>query len=110
MRNALLALCLVSLFAPIAQPVERPSHERLREYRRSLYGKHAIGGSAAAAGVGQLRNVPHEWGRGGTGFAKRFGSHLGEHAIAKTIELGVGTLDHEDLHYHRSNLHGTLPR
>jgi len=26
------------------------------------------------------------------------------------VESGVGGLHHEDLHYHRSNLHGTMPR
>lgn len=110
MRKALLALVLGLLFAPHGQAVTTPSRQRLREYRHNLYGPRAIGGSAAAAAAGQVRNSPHEWGAGPAGFAKRFASHLGQHAIKETIQLGVGTLHHEDLHYHRSNLHGTLPR
>ena len=38
------------------------------------------------------------------------GSALGEHVIKETIQFGVATAHHEDLHYYRSNKHGTLPR
>jgi hypothetical protein len=110
MRHALMAIGLISLMSSSVQAVERPSHERMREYRHSLYGKRARGGSAAAAAYGTLRNSPHEWGSGPGGFAKRFASHLGQHAVKETIELGVGAWHHEDPHYYRSNLHGTLPR
>ncbi len=88
--------------------IEPPS--RLRDYKHSLYGKPTIGATAAAAGINQLRNSPREWGGGLEGFAKRFGSAVGEHAVKATIELGVSAWHHEDLHYHPSHLHGTLPR
>jgi hypothetical protein len=101
---------LVLLFATLLGAAEHHAHNRLHEYRRSVYGKRAIASSSAAAGMGQLRNSPHEWGGGAAGFAKRFASHLGQHAVKETIQLGVATWHHEDLHYHRSNLHGTWPR
>ena len=110
MRNALLALLAGCLLAPLGQSVAKPSRRQLREYSRHLYGAQAVGGSAATAAIGTLRNRPHEWGGGPGGFAKRFASHLGQHAVKETIQLGVATWRHEDLHYHRSNLHGTLPR
>jgi hypothetical protein len=110
MRNALLAFCVVSLLEPFSQAVAGPSPEQVREYRRSLYGKRAVIGSAAHAALGTLRNSPHEWGSGAGGFGKRFASHMGQHAVKQTIEFGVGTWHHEDPHYYRSNLHGTLPR
>jgi hypothetical protein len=110
MRNALFAILAGCLLAPLGQSVATPSRQQLREYRHSLYGPRAVGGSAAAATFGTLRNRPHEWGGGPAGFAKRFASHLGQHAVKETIQLGVATWHHEDLHYHRSNLHGTLPR
>jgi hypothetical protein len=103
-------ICLIAASVATAHSSESARRAREHEYRRSLYGKQAIAGSAAAAGINQLRNRPHEWGGGVGGFAKRFGSSLGQHAVKSTIELGVGALHHEDLHYHRSNLHGTLPR
>jgi hypothetical protein len=110
MRTALIALSLALLAGPNVGAVEKRAHPRLREYRRKLYGARAIGGSAAAAGIGTLRNVPREWGGGAVGFGKRFGSYLGEHAVKETIEMGVAALRHEDLRYHPSNLHGTWPR
>jgi hypothetical protein len=110
MRKALLALWLASLLSVCAQAVVRPSRQAVREYRRSLYGARAIGGSAAGAAIGQLRNSPHEWGGGASGFAKRFAFHLGQHAVKQTIALGVGACITRTPHYYRSNLHGTLPR
>ena len=101
---------MIAASAVMAHSTEPARHQRVNDYRRSLYGKETVGRSAASAGINQLRNTPHEWGGGVGGFAKRFGSAMGEHAVKATIELGVGALHHEDLHYHRSNLHGTLPR
>jgi hypothetical protein len=66
--------------------------------------------TTAGAGIGTLRNSPHEWGQGPAGFGKRFASGLGRHIVKTGIEAGVGGLHHEDLHYHPSNLHGTFPR
>ena len=97
-------------FATISHSADTERQSRLHDYKHSLYGKPTIGATAAVAGINQLRNHPHEWGGGVGGFAKRFGSALGQHAVKATIELGVGAWHHEDLHYHRSNLHGTLPR
>jgi len=66
--------------------------------------------TAAGAEIGTLRNSPHEWGKGPLGFGKRFASGLGRHVVKTGIQAGVGGLRHEDLRYHRSNLHGTFPR
>jgi hypothetical protein len=83
---------------------------RAREYRHRLVGKRTLIGSAAGAGVNQVRNSPHQWGRGVGGFAKRFGSGVGQHIAKETIQFGVAAAHHENLHYQRSNKHGTLPR
>jgi hypothetical protein len=83
---------------------------RVREYRHRAVGKRAMIGSAAGAGVAHVRNSPHQWGRGVTGFAKRFGSNVGQHVAKESIQFGVATARHENLRYQRSNKHGTLPR
>ncbi len=49
----------------------------------------------------EVRNSPHEWGRGVDGFAKRAGSSFGQRAVKASVELGVSEWTHEDLHYHR---------
>src|SRR5215831_3264931 len=83
------------------------SNGKLREYRHQMVNRGAFVGSAGHAVFGQIRNSPHEWGHGPEGFAKRFGSALGQHAVKQTIQFGVATAHHENLHYQRSNLHGT---
>ena len=65
--------------------------------------------SAASAGIGQLRNSPHEWGGGMGGFAKGFGSAFATHAVKDTIQLGVGGLLHEETTYVRSDRPGFGP-
>jgi hypothetical protein len=108
MRKAL-TLLYVAILASTAG-VSAVSRNQLREYRHRAIGKGAIAGSAGRAGFGTLRNSPHEWGRGPEGFAKRFGSSLGQHVAKETIQFGVGAWHHENLHYHRSNLQGKWPR
>jgi len=93
-----------------AQQPEQGRRETGREYAHKLVNKRALAMAGASSVIGQARNVPHEWGQGIGGYAKRFGSALGTHVVKETIQFGVGTLHHEDLHYYRSNLHGTLPR
>lgn len=107
MRTVVRVVLLLLLIPAAAAAI---SHRQAKHYRHVLVGKRAIAGSAASAAIGQARNVPHEWGQGAGGFAKRFGSSLGQHVVKGTIELGVGAWHHENLHYQRSNLHGTLPR
>ena len=81
-----------------------------KELRHKAIGKGAVAGSVAKAAVGTAVNSPHEWGRGPDGFAKRAASGLGKHIIKETIQTGVAAAHHENLHYQRSNLTGTLPR
>lgn len=100
-RVAVLLLLVVSAAAITRQEA--------RHYRRQVLGRRAIAGAGAHAAIGTARHVPHEW-SGPAGFAERFGSSLGQHVVKGTIEMGVGAWHHENLHYQRSNLHGTLPR
>ena len=106
MRTALTLLCAITLAA--AAPAA--TRETSRTFAHRLVNRGSLARSAGNATWGQIRNSPHEWGRGPAGFGKRFASSLGRHAIKTSIEVGVGGLHHEDLHYHRSNLHGTWPR
>lgn len=81
-----------------------------REYRHKIANKRAAASAAASAAIGTARDAPHEWGRGPLGFAKRAGSALGGHIVKASVELGVGAMHHENLHYQRSGLQGTWPR
>ena len=101
-------VCTATIVLSAAEPVGR--RETNAEYKRSLIGKRAAIGAVAHATIGEIRNSPHEWGRGVGGFAKRTASAFGQHAVKDTIQFGVATWHHEDLHYRRSNLQGTWPR
>jgi hypothetical protein len=81
-----------------------------RELRHRTVGKGAIARSAGHGAMGTVLNSPHQWGRSPSGLAKRTGSSFGKNLIKQPIEMGVAAVHHENLHYQKSNLHGTMPR
>jgi hypothetical protein len=100
-------MCIPILIAAgAAGTVRKPA----RSFGKRLVNPGSVARAAAGAGVGTLRNTPHQWGQGPAGFGKRLASGLGRHVVKTSIEAGVGAVHHEDLHYHRSNLKGTGPR
>jgi len=107
MRKKILCAAVLMVQGAMAAP---PGHPRWRDFRHKVAGAPAVARGAAGAAFGQLRNAPHEWGQGAGGFAKRFASGLGQHAVKESIELGMGAWLHENLHYQPSNLHQTWPR
>jgi hypothetical protein len=108
MRLTLQALFAVILIAAVSSGAVQKS--RLKEYEHQMAGGQALARSAGSAAIGQIRNHPHEWGGGASGYAKRFGSSMGHHIVKGTIQMGVGAWHHEDQHYYRSNKQGTWPR
>jgi len=80
--------------------------ERAAHYVHALFGSEAFVLSAARAGVGQLRNSPHEWGQGAEGFGSRYGSAYAQRIIGQTIENGLALGLNEDNRYFRSGKHG----
>lgn len=80
------------------------------ELRHRVFNRGAAARSAGSGAFGTIRNSPHEWGRSPVGFAKRAGSSFGQHAVKEAVQFGVSTWHHENLHYQRSNKHGTFPR
>src|SRR5437870_3223213 len=100
-----LVLLLAYAFILIPAPANAARRAYAR-HAREFVGKRAVGGAAAHAALGQARHSPREWGGGVGGYSKRFLSGLGQHAAKVGIQSGVAGLHHEDLHYHRSNLHG----
>lgn len=102
----------LGLFIP-AQSAERAPHHtrsRARYYRHKTFGRGALAGAAAGAGIAHWRNSPHEWGHGFAGYGRRFGSGLAQHGVKNGIEFGVGALRHEEFGYTRSNRRGFGPR
>jgi len=84
--------------------------ERFRLYKRSFMRPESVVGPLLGAAVGQARNTPPEWGQGAQGFAERAASGYARSVIARTIALGVGTLDGEDYRYIPSHKSGVWRR
>jgi hypothetical protein len=74
-------------------------HEKF-EYRFiQTVGLHGYLGAAAGSALGQLRNVPHEWGQGAEGYATRYASDFGTNLVRQSIEFGLEAGLHEDPRY-----------
>jgi len=99
------AILVLSETAAAATP-----HERAHRIFRQIVNPRAVAGTLGSAAIGTARNVPHEWGGGPAGFAKRAGSAFGHHVVKGAVELGVSAWHHENLHYQRSDLQGNWPR
>ncbi len=85
--------------------------DSVKHYGKSVAGRGAMLRSGASAGFGQITNSPHEWGRGASGFGKRFGSSMASGAIGHGIHLGVGKILHEEnANYVRANQPGFMPK
>ena len=57
--------------------------------------------TAISALFNEAINSPTEWGRGIDGFGKRAGNSFGQRAVKASVELGLSTWTHEDLHFRR---------
>lgn len=75
--------------------------QRLQWYLRDTFGPTALVRAGIRAGIQQARDVPSEWGQGGTGFAERFGSKMGEEAISGTTRYLLSSALKEDDRYFR---------
>jgi hypothetical protein len=92
---------------PIAPPSgKRPAgwqklsvKEKLDYDWRHLFDVQNIVYAGIGAALDQARDRPSEWGQGGGAFAQRYGSHLGQYAIQRSIMFPVQAIDGEDTRY-----------
>ncbi len=85
-----------------AAPVDPPTWaDRRHVFFRKLLGPQAILETVPGVAFDTARGFPGQWGRGGTGIAKRFGSQYGQFVTGELIELGVSALHREDPRYFR---------
>jgi len=96
---------------PNAPSYVRPSEKtKFRNYIFDAFGPYPIIGAAIAAGINQASNAPPEWGQGGEGYGKRFGSDFGILAISTSTRYGLSEIFREDTLYYRCECKGFGPR
>jgi len=105
-----IVLIAISLATADAVETRSTTHPYRQHWKQTTFGKVAVGGVVAKAGVGQLVGHPRNYGGGVAGFGKRLGAGFTSHAVKTTVEHLVAAPLHEDLHYHRSTSAGFGPR
>ena len=85
--------------------------QKLQYDSRHLFDPENVAFAGVGAAFDQLRNRPAEWNQGWGAFGERYGSHLGQYLVQRSIMFPVQAIDHEDTRYFRSNrpsFHGRL--
>ena len=95
-----LAIPMVGLAQPVA-PMD--VNDKLNYQIKRSFGLVALLGDAAYAGILQEADTPTEWGQGGSGYGKRFGSTVACSGIHGAMVLGLDSTLHEDPRYFRSD-------
>jgi hypothetical protein len=88
--------------APAEEKIEPPTwKDRGHVFLKKLAGPEAVFETVPGTIFDYARGFPRQWGRGGLGIAKRFGSQYGQFLVGETIEVGVSVLHREDPRYFR---------
>ena len=105
MRSILiLGIVLAIPVAGVAQAFDEMTvNDKLAYHIKKTVGPLAILGDAAYAGILQEADTPTEWGQGGSGYGKRFGSTVACSGIHSAMAFGLDSTLHEDPRYFRSD-------
>lgn len=82
--------------APYSPPTQS---ERFKTYLTHTYGIVSILEAGVRAGIDQGLDRPNEWQEGAAGYAERFSSAMGVHAVRGTATYAFSELFQEDLRY-----------
>jgi hypothetical protein len=89
----------------------RPQEKtKIENYLFDAFGPYPAAGAAFAAGIGQWRNTPPEWGQGAEAYGKRFGSDFAIASISTTMRYGLAEAFREDTLYYRCECKGVRSR
>jgi len=87
----------------LTQPFEALDvHDKLSYHVKQSLGPLALVGDAAYAAILQEADTPTEWGQGGSGYGKRFGSTVACSGLHSALAFGLDSTLHEDPRYFRS--------
>ena len=102
---------LIAPDARIVDPMDSIRWEgKLRFHAVSAYGPAALAGAVVYDGFLQGINFPREWGQGGLGYSKRFGSTLAYSGVRNLLGFGLDSVLRQDPRYYRSTERGKWGR
>lgn len=84
--------------------------ERFKRYVSSTVGPFSLLRTGVAAGIGQWRDEPEEWGQGASGYGKRYASGFGQNTIQQTVIYGLDQALGLDTGFQKSKRKGFFPR
>jgi hypothetical protein len=90
--------------------VRASAPERFKNYLQATVGPLVLVETVAWAGIAQESSTPAEWGRGATGFGRRYASIVGQGVIQESVTYGLSEAMALDSRFHRSRRHRFLPR
>jgi hypothetical protein len=93
-----------------ADPKHQTAGQKFTQYVWNTVGPVPLLGEAAAAGIGQWTNTPHEWGQGWEAYGRRYGSNLAYNGVRQTISYGLSVPLGEDNRYFASRSKRFWPR
>jgi hypothetical protein len=76
--------------------------EKIRYDAHHLFDVENFIFAGIGAALDQERDRPHQWGQGWDAYAERYGSHVGQYVVQRTIMSTVRAIDHEDTRFFRS--------
>ncbi len=84
--------------------------DKLSYHVHQSVGPLALLGGAVYAAILQEADTPTEWGQGGSGYGKRYGSTIACSGIRGALAFGLDATLHEDPRYYRAVSGGLLRR
>ena len=110
LQIAFLSIFAASAFASASTQKQKKEHPYRSDWKRSTFGKGAVGGVVGGSALGQMTGHPKNYGGGVSGFGKRLGAGFATHTVGTTVHHAVAAPLHENLHYERSTRSGFGPR
>jgi hypothetical protein len=81
---------------PATAPALLNDDQLFKKYVQSTVGPGGLIGAAAAAGYEQYENYPEQWGRSGSGYAKRWASAYAAGVLGNSTKYAVARALHQD--------------
>ena len=105
------ALAQEAAAVPAAAGSGRPAAaQRFKNFLIDSAGPVVLGETVAWAAVAQANDTPTEWGRGASGFGKRYASLLGQGVIQESVTYGLSEALKVDSRFRKSAKRGFFPR